>query len=83
MKIAFLAAMIAMFCAEGAIAEEKAWLKTDNLIRRKLEVGTPSDPKQIANETLAEDCKKTNTCPSEGPLPVVRPQVRKLLEQSQ
>ncbi|HLP70615.1 MAG TPA: hypothetical protein VK181_24175 [Rhizobium sp.] len=83
MKTALLAVMIAMLCAEGAIAEEKAWVKTDNLIRREFRVGTPSDSKQIANETLAEDCKKTNTCPSEGSLPAVRPQVRKLLQQSQ
>ncbi|PJR11346.1 hypothetical protein CEJ86_28160 [Sinorhizobium meliloti] len=83
MKTAFLAAIAATVCAEWAMAEEKAPVKTDKLMRRELRVSEPSGPEQVAKTRLKRDCKKSDTCPSADTLPVVRPKVRSLLQKSQ
>jgi len=60
MKTAFLAAVAVTVCAEWWMAEEKAPVKSDKLIRRKLRVHEPSDPEQVAKTRLKCDCKKTH-----------------------
>lgn len=60
MKTAFLAAVAATVCAEWWMAEEKAPMKTDKLIRRELSVNDPSDPEQVAKTRLKSDCSASS-----------------------
>jgi hypothetical protein len=80
-KTAFLAAIAVTVCTEWAMADERAHVKTDKLIRRRLKV-LPLRSGKVTKTRPESDRKKTCTCPSADILPVVRPKTRSLLQKS-